>query len=216
MLALVAVTARAGRAHAEEDARRAPATRLAVPHTAQAITIDGELSDAAWPNAARTRDFRAADGSAAKPYSEALFAADDRYLYVALYAADEHLEAAPRAPDGPVWLDDDFHVVFELPGREVSLDVSARGVLTDGVRRGEGSTDYRWSSGARVVVDADGTMNDPSDLDEEWVAEIAIPLSALGLDAAGGHADVRIQRWDVTRGVRAAVGGTRVRLELGR
>ena len=143
MLLLIAGLAHEGRAHAGAQRRAAPERSLVVPIVSGPIVVDGELADTSWPLAARTGAFTGADGAVGKPFSEALFLRDSRNLYIALYAADEHLEAAERPADGPVWLDDAFHVAFELPDREVSIDVSARGVLTDGVRRGGGPVDYR-------------------------------------------------------------------------
>lgn len=218
MLVVIGLVAHAGRAHAGAERHDPPTRALEVPLWHSPVVIDGELGDASWPTAARTGAFSGADDAVGKPFSEALFLRDSRNLYIALYAADEHLEAAARPADGPVWLDDSFHVVFELPEREISLDVSARGVLTDGVRRGGGPVDYRWSSGARVGVDADGTLDDPNDRDEEWVAELAVPFASLGLEPSDAPLDVRIVRHDAGGGTRArsVPGTTRVRLRFAR
>ena len=36
-----------------------------------------------------------------------------------------------------------------------------------------------WASGAKHAVRVDGTLNDPSDTDRGWTAELAIPLASL-------------------------------------
>jgi hypothetical protein len=50
-----------------------------------------------------------------------------------------------------------------------------------------------------VAVDRDGTMNKIGDNDEEWVVEMAIPLSALGIahPAAGVRIPFSISRCEV-------------------
>jgi hypothetical protein len=57
------------------------------------------------------------------------------------------------------------------------------------------------SGGARAAVDLDGTTNDPSDEDEEWVVEAAIPLASLGLAARpGATLRLSLERCDVPKG----------------
>jgi hypothetical protein len=38
-----------------------------------------------------------------------------------------------------------------------------------------------------VAVDRDGTLDDESDEDEEWIVEMAIPMEALGLEGVSGE-----------------------------
>ena len=171
---------------------------LHVPRARGTLDIDGETAEPAWQVAiARTGAFVDQAGVAAHPYSDMRLTWDGDNLYLLLYAADEDLEAHQETRDSPVWVEDDFHLFFGNGRDEWTLDVSPRGTLTDGRRaaslaNGYGGArpfDYGWSSGARLGVDIDGTVNDPSDDDEEWVVEMAIPLSSLGL---AGHAGERL------------------------
>jgi hypothetical protein len=51
-----------------------------------------------------------------------------------------------------------------------------------------------------VAVDRDGTLDDPSDEDEEWVVEAAIPLAALGVTGAPGtRIQIEVSRCDTPR-----------------
>jgi len=51
-----------------------------------------------------------------------------------------------------------------------------------------------------LAAAAPGVLNDPSDEDEEWVVEAALPLMALGLAAAPGtRFSVAISRCDTPR-----------------
>ncbi len=195
-------------------ARESPPTStqrrpLRAPKTAEPITLNGELDERIWTHGAvRTGAFVAANGAAARPYSEARFAWADGMLYVGLYAADEDIRARATKPDDPLWIDDTFHLVFVTApgGEERVIDVSPRGVVTD-ARRAGGSLDFAWQSGTRAGHEMDGTIDDSRDDDEEWVLELAIPLSSLGLDGRRGDTiELAIQRCDTPRGAARACG----------
>jgi hypothetical protein len=175
---------------------------LAVPRTGGPIRIDGELDEPGWAAAARTGAFRDARGEPARPFSEARYLHDGEHLLLCLYAADDDIRARVTAHDGPVWIDDAFalRLTPRRPGAQTYLvDISARGVIMD-ARRGPGDTvDPSWESGIRVAVDRDGTLDDPSDEDEEWVVEAALPLRSLGIGPET-PIDLEITRCDTPRG----------------
>lgn len=116
-----------------------------VPLPGTAMTIDAELVEPAWNLRAQRGVFVAKDGKLARPYSEIRLLADAENIYVALYAADEDIEP-----------DDHFDVKLG----DVSLRVSADGVTTPAVKS---------------AIDLDGTLGKPTDDDEEWVVELAVP-----------------------------------------
>jgi hypothetical protein len=131
-----------------------------IPRTSTPIKIDGELDEPSWVGSpARTGAF------VGKPYSDARMLWDDTTLYLALYAADEDIETRATEPDA-------FHLVFDVKGVKHELDVSPDCVVTD----------HAWKSGARVACDTDGTINEPNDMDEEWVVEMALPLETVGIE----------------------------------
>jgi len=174
-----------------------PEVVLVVPHAKQPIVLDGHLTDPAWlEEAVRTGPFLESDGtSLGHQYSEARFLWGDGQLYVGLYASDEDIRATHETQDSQVWRDDSFRLAFDDGAREYLFDVSALGVIADGVRaKASASTafDYVWNSQARVAHELEGTPNDPSNNDEEWVLELAIPLASLGLKGAHGE---RIGLW---------------------
>jgi hypothetical protein len=173
---------------------------LVVPRTNAPLNGNGDLDEDAWLlQSARTGAFRDDDGEV-RPYSDARFLCDDEFLYVGLYAADEDIHANVHTHDGPAWTDDAFLTRWSperLPGTTLLLDVNAAGALTD-AREVGGKRDVTWESGAKAAVDRDGTVNDSHDLDEEWVVEMAIPLSALGGDAQTIHAV--LSRCDTPKG----------------
>jgi hypothetical protein len=166
-----------------------------VPNVAEAPAIDGEFEDRAWVDAFRTGSFRR-DGAPARPYSDARFAWREGTLFMTLYAADEDIHGAKAKHDEPLWTADSFSVSVETGGVTHRIDVSAGGVVTDGVWSND-RFDPSWESRAVVAVDRDGTIDDTSDEDEEWVVELALPLSSLGLEGRPGERlGVSIERCD--------------------
>jgi hypothetical protein len=195
---------------------RAPASRvpgtggapgelvLHVPHLAGGVTLDGDTDDPGWtqpPGPARTGPFQLPDGREAHPYSDARLLWGDGHLYLALYASDEDIETRTTEPDGPLWLDDSYRVTFRRPGVEYVIEVSPTGVVTDSIRRGNGNADYSWSSGVHVSPEHDGTINDPSNMDEEWVIEMAVPFESIGLEGEPGESiGLQLRRCDTPKG----------------
>jgi hypothetical protein len=126
--------------------------RLAVP-AGGPITVDGELTEPPWRQAARAGRFiDLKTNAAAAPYSEARLLHDADHLYLGLYAADEDIHSTEA-------------FVVEANGHHWRF--TAAGTIDPAI------------PGAQIAVDRDGTMDDPRDLDEEWVVEASIPLTAI-------------------------------------
>lgn len=168
---------------------------LEVPRTTGEIKCDGELNEKDWSRSLRTGGF-AESGEVARPFSEARFLRDEHMLYVALYAADQDIRPASAAHDGPVWTGDSVSIRVLAP-THVTIDVSASGVITDA--QSGPPADPSWESGAVAGVEMDGTASDDSDEDEEWVAEIGIPISSLCGGASCRSVALQVSRCDTPR-----------------
>lgn len=174
-----------------------PASHELVVHDVDAaLALDGELGDAIWHgDIARTGAFLDASGAPARPYSDARLVATRDELILALYAADEDIRTT-----GPL------HDVFRVAVGGASFEVSATGELPGA------------PPGTRIGHDLDGTVDDPSDDDEEWVTEIAIPRAALGLTGLPGERIAfSVERCDTTRdGTRSCSSARNVLVLAGR
>lgn len=180
-----------------------------VPRLPQGTTLelDGELEETPWQGSGRSGAFKIG-GVDAHPYSDARFLWGDGTLYLGLYAADEDIHATLKEADAPLWIEDAFHV--EIGG--AAIDVNPLGTITDS--RGK-PPDFKWQSGAKAGVDMDGTPNDPSDDDEEWVVEMALPLASIGVEPkAGSIIPVTIRRCDKPKKAARVCADTTVRLVL--
>ncbi len=170
---------------------------LVVPRAATPITIDGEPEDPAWT----ANELLRTPAYSERPYSDARFTMRDGNLYVLLYAADEDLHAAHVSHDGQLWTADAMRVILSprKDGREYVIEVSPAGTLSDYTRTAAGGNDASWESDAKVGIDLDGALDQPGS-DEEWVAEIAIPLTSLGPLDPPSTLGLRVERNDVSNG----------------
>lgn len=172
---------------------------LRVTKVDKPLKIDGKWTEHAWPKSARTGAFKDAKGRMARPWSEARFLWDARYLYVGLHAGDLYIRANVHEHDGPVFTDDSFRVkIRPAHGESVyEIDCNALGVITDARISGK-KIDLSWESRAIAAVDYDGTINDDTDFDEEWFVELAIPWKGLGMTPKPGlRFSIAITRCDV-------------------
>lgn len=173
----------AGKGHEEA------ATSLDVPRGdgVLAKTADDTFDDPQWITAARSGPFTTL-GAMARPYSDARLLHRDGKLLLMLYAADEDIRFGDASPGAE---DDAFRVTL-LDDHDVMhvITVSAAGVVRDASPRASGPIEPLPTA----AIDRDGTPNDPSDQDEEWVVALAIPLPP-----AARTVRIAIERCDAVR-----------------
>jgi hypothetical protein len=220
-LVALAIGIRRGRAPraAAPGARDAyPYVELRALRAPRPIAIDAEMDGKrVWESeVGSTGNFKDADGRGMVPYSEAKVRWSESTLYLWLYAGDLDLEGSVVEPDGPVTQDDSFHVELGNGDRVYTIDVSVLGTVADAVCTGtlghdgpERRCDPGWQSRAVVAVDRDGTLNRVGDNDEEWIVEMAIPLSSLGIQSAsaGTRVPFAVRRCEVGKSGPHACGG---------
>jgi hypothetical protein len=194
VLAGVGAWASSGRQHATASGGPRPVVEAATPvlHVPKApgpITINAETEGkTVWDSeAGNTGNLKDAAGQGMVPYTQAKVRWGDGNLYFMLYAGDLDLEGKVTSPDVALDNDDSFRLEFGAGKQVHVVAVSLRGAVYDALcdRSGAAACDTSWQSGAKVAVDADGSLNKIGDNDEEWVVEMALPLSALGITGAG-------------------------------
>lgn len=146
--------------------RRAPAP----------ITIDGDLSDAGWANAAVAENFwqqEPLDNVSASHETRVLLSYDDRYLYIGATCFDDS-EYFVRTLKRDDWqLSDEFGVAIDAIGQKAlayHFGVNALGGETEALVTGtnipDNSWDNRWTSSVKRF-------------DDRWTVEMAIPFKTL-------------------------------------
>jgi hypothetical protein len=129
------------------------------------VRVDGVLDEPVWNRPAVRGVFLGSDGAEARPYSEVRVVVGEDAVYVALYAADEDIRSEDR---------------FDVELGALQATFGADGRVSD--------------ARVRAAVGRDGTLDDGSDHDEEWVVEAAVPRAVVG----AGPWELRAARCDVT------------------
>jgi len=164
---------------------------IACPRTAKAPIIDGLLDDEAWTTAPWTTEFIDIEGEA-RPVdprypTRARLLWDDHALYIAAELEEPHVWGTLTQRDAVIFEDNDFEVFIDPDGDNHlygELEINALNTVWDLILvrpyRDGGPALNGWTmTGLETAVHVDGTLNDPSDIDQGWTVEIAIPWTAL-------------------------------------
>jgi len=181
-----------GEARAEFPVPRLPyAPRgYVAPRALEAPQIDGRPDDAAWQEAAWTEDFVDIEGPlrpAPRFRTRAKMLWDDRYFYVLAEMEEPDLWATYDRRDAIIFHEHDFEIFLDPDGdthEYYELEINARNNVWDLLLvrpyRDGGPAVHAWDiAGLRTAVRLDGTLNDPTDRDRGWHAEIALPWEIL-------------------------------------
>ena len=148
------------------------------------IAIDGRLDDEGWQGVAWTGPFRRTlDGKRPRYATRARLTWDDEALYVAFEVEDPDVWGTLTERDAPIYGEEVVEVFIDADGDGRTyneLELSPRGVQFDAYfpARRQG-VDLGWDAGMTSAVRVRGTLNDPSDRDEGWDAELRIPVANL-------------------------------------
>ncbi|MHC4414307.1 MAG: carbohydrate-binding family 9-like protein [Planctomycetota bacterium] len=155
-----------------------------------AVVIDGRLDEPAWTSAPWTDRFVDIEGDARprpRLRTRAKMLWDDEFLYVAAAMQEPHVWATLTRHDEIVYHDNDFEVFIDPDGdsREYyEVEINALNTIFDlflvrtYIEGGPALHDWNLE-GLRSAVLIDGTLNDPSDVDEGWSVELALPWAEL-------------------------------------
>ena len=147
----------------------APAGSFSIPRSQGPVIIDGKGDERSWQSAFRSPVFQDTGGRAV-PFTELRATADDQFLYLEVYVGDIDIESVGD--------------VVKLDVGPVHVELTPKGATAP--------------AGVRTAVDTEDTVDNPKDMDEEWVNEVAIPWSMLG----SHEVPVRALRIDVGHGDR--------------
>ena len=163
--------------------------------TSGAVNIDGSLDETVWQEASWTDPFVDIQGDplpAPRYKTRAAMSWDDNYFYFAARMEEPHLWATYDKRDMVIYHENDFEVFIDPDGdthNYYELEINALNTLWDLMLtkpyRDNGQAIDHWDiGGLKTAVQLEGTLNDPSDIDQGWTVEIAIPWDALS-EAAG-------------------------------
>lgn len=164
--------------------------RYSAPYAEKTVVVDGKLDDAAWAKAQWTEDFVDIEGDRQpKPalQTRAKMAWDDDFLYIGAELKEPHLQGSLTVRDSVIFHDNDFEIFIDPDGDtnnygEFEINTLNTGWdlrLTKPYSKG-GEADDGWTiDGLKTAVHLNGTVNSPSDTDDSWTIEVAIPFKGL-------------------------------------
>jgi Carbohydrate family 9 binding domain-like len=161
------------------------------------VKVDGRLGDSAWAAAEWSDSFVDIEGDAAPRPSlrtRAKMLWDDEFFYVAADMEETDVWGTLTDRDSVIFHDNDFEIFIDPDGDThayYELEVNALGTPWDLMLikpyRDGGPAINAWDiAGLQVGVHVRGTINRPTDRDNGWTVEIAMPWKILR-EAAPNH-----------------------------
>jgi hypothetical protein len=157
-------------------------SRYLVKRTTGPITVDGQLDEPSWRAAASTGPFWLNDGSGpASSRVEAKLLWDDQNLYFAFDCDDPDLFATMKQRDEHLWEEEAVEMFIDPDGdgkNYLELQVNPLGTFLDiFILTPVVPIPYEsYTISAKWAVKTGGSVNDSSDPDKGWSAEVALPL----------------------------------------
>jgi len=176
--------------------------------TADSIVPDGIMNEASWKQVPWTDDFLDIEGPHMdKPLhrTRAKMLWDDEYLYIAAELEEPHLWATFTERESIIFHENNFEVFIDPSGdthHYYELEINALGtiwdlLLTKPYRNG-GLPISAWDiRGFKYGIQLKGTLNDPSDVDEGWTIEMALPWRILAEAAPGKRKPESGDQWRI-------------------
>ena len=153
------------------------------------IVIDGKLNEKDWKNTEVVEGFYTWDdqGKAVPAVSATRVRVlwDDTFLYVGAEMDDKDVYAVLTGHNDPTWRDDVFEIFIKPDPKKhhfYEFHVTPLNTRLELFfpRRGFGSLERSYRNmGMKSAVTIEGTLNNWEDIDQGWIAEVAIPFSAF-------------------------------------
>lgn len=156
--------------------------------TVDAIEIDGKADEESWRNAPKSDDFIDIEGVKKPTYqTNVKMIWDDDYLYFYAKMEEPHIWGTLNQRDTVIFYNNDFEIFIDPVGdthNYYEFEMNALNTVWDLLvvkpYRESGPVIDSWDiQGLKTAVHIDGTLNDPSDEDNFWSVEVAIPWKVL-------------------------------------
>lgn len=166
---------------------------MTIYRTETPLLIDGNLSEKAWTDIVWSDDFIDIEGEQkpAPAYRTRLkMLWDEKYLYIATQMEEPHIWANKQAPTDNIFRDNVFKIFID-PNNDMNDDFEIQinpdnlmlFLIMNKPYRDAGSPVTGWVPvGLQSAVKLNGTKNNASDKDTDWIAEIAIPFTSLNFN----------------------------------
>ena len=169
-----------------------------VYHVDHPPVIDGNINEQVWQRVNWTKEFVDIEGrDKPKPplATKVKMLWDDSCLYIAAQLTEPQIWASIKKHDAVVFQDNDFEFFIDPSGStqpyyevEVNPFNTIWDLLLTRAYRDGGTSVSSWDvPNLKSAVKIQGTLNNPSDKDEGWTVEMAIPIKALIVNSRSQH-----------------------------
>lgn len=153
------------------------------------FTIDGKANETAWHTAQWSSSFVNINDNGETPHLDTRFKMlwDSLNLYVYVQMEEPHVWAKLKKRDTVIFYDNDIELFIDPNGdthQYYEIEINAFNTLWDLLLtrpyRDKGVAINNWDiNGGEFATHIEGTINDPSDQDDFWAVEMALPWSVL-------------------------------------
>ncbi|MFL5321834.1 MAG: carbohydrate-binding family 9-like protein [Myxococcaceae bacterium] len=156
-----------------------------IHRTAKAPTIDGDLSDPVWQSATPVDLAGSYDGRKTVLRTTARMLWDDQNVYIAFDNQDPDVWGTLHNRDDAIYNEEVVEAFFDANGDQKTyneLEVSPHNTIFDAYfvsYRSDLEAAKPWDAQMKTAVKVNGTIDNPSDQDQGWTVEMAVPINRL-------------------------------------
>ncbi len=174
-----------------QQSAAAPPERITVPRFDSDVTMDGRLDEAVWQTAAELSLVRNDGSGRGRDATEVRILYDESALYMAWIVHDTEIQGTFTERDSRFWEEEvvelfitpeDLAEYIELQWNPLGavFDATIHNTLDDsGISQGIVGDWTYTAEGMTSAVTVEGTVQDSSDRDVQWIAEVRVPFSDL-------------------------------------
>jgi hypothetical protein len=156
--------------------------------TSEAISIDGIVDESAWQRAPWTTPFIDIEGKKTPKYNTQMkMLWDEKYLYFMAKLEEPHVWGTLKQRDTVIFYNNDFEIFIDPDGdthNYVEFEMNVLNTIWDlfltAPYRNNPKALNQWDmKGVLSAVSIQGTLNNPSDVEQGWLLEVAIPWTVF-------------------------------------
>lgn len=157
-------------------------------HTTSELKIDGEGNEADWNKVAWSTSFIDIEGIKKPTYNTKVkMLWDENYYYILVKLEEPHVWGNIKQHDAVIFHNNDFEVFIDPDGDShnyYEFEMNALNTtwdlfITKPYRESNNQILNDWNiTGLKSAVKVNGTLNNPTDIDEGWTIELAFPWTA--------------------------------------